>query len=99
MDWILSEDGHGPEWKRILHVTVEEIDLVWHSISQGVLTAPITAVRRKHTKVSCEVFLELRMNQRIAFVVTAWHYADAGAAPRLVTAYPKPYNRGNGSYA
>jgi len=42
--------------------------------------------------------IELRANERVAFVVTAWHYADADAAPRLVTAYPKPYNRGNGSY-
>jgi len=94
MDWVLSEDGHGPEWERIFHVTAEDIDLVWSSIFQGVLTAPITAVRKKHTGVSCEV----RINERIAFVITAWHYANANASPRLVTAYPKPYNRGNGSY-
>lgn len=34
-----------------------------------------------------------------AAVSSAWHYADEGTAPRLVTAYPKPYNRscGNGA--
>jgi hypothetical protein len=98
-DWVLSEEGHESEWERIFHVTDVDIDLVWNSIFQGVQATPVTAVREKHTGVSCEVLLELRINKRVAFVVTAWHYADAGAAPRLVTAYPKPYNRGNGSYA
>jgi len=28
------------------------------------------------------------LNDRTASVATAWHYADADAAPRLVTAYP-----------
>jgi hypothetical protein len=96
--WILSEDGHGSEWNRIFRVTVDDVDLVWESIAYGVLTAPVTAIRRTSTGIGCEVFFELGINRRVAFVVTAWHYADAGATPRLVTAYPKPYNRGNGSY-
>jgi hypothetical protein len=29
-------------------------------------------------------------NQRAATVATVWHYFDADAAPRLVTAYPTP---------
>jgi hypothetical protein len=97
-DWILSEGGHGPEWNRIFRVTVDDLDLVWESITEGVLTAAITAIRQPNTGIGCEVLFELKVNGRVAFVVTAWHYADANAMPRLVTAYPKPYNRGNGSY-
>jgi hypothetical protein len=36
---------------------------------------------------------------RTGTVTTAWHYAKKGAAPRLVTAYPRPYNRGHGGNA
>jgi hypothetical protein len=97
-DWILSEEGHGPEWNRIFRVTAHDLDLVWESIAWGVLTAPVTAIRQPNSGIGCEVLFELKVSRRVAFVVTAWHYADAGAAPRLVTAYPKPYNRGNGSY-
>jgi hypothetical protein len=97
-DWILSEEGHGPEWNRIFRVTVDDFDLVWDSIAVGVLTAPVTANLQPKTGIGCEVLFELKIKRRIAFVVTAWHYADAAATPRLVTAYPKPYNRGNGSY-
>lgn len=97
-DWILAGDGHGPEWERILRVTADDLDLVWESIALGALRTPVTAIRQPPTGISCEVLLELRINERVAFVVTAWHYADADATPRLITAYPKPYNRGNGSY-
>lgn len=97
-EWILAEAGHGSEWNRVFRVTVENLDLVWESIALGVLTAPVTALRRSRPGFSCEVFFELRVDERVAFVVTAWHYSDVNAKPRLITAYPKPYTRGNGSY-
>lgn len=97
-DWVLSKDGHGSEWKRVFRVTVDDLDLVWESLALGVLTAPVTAIRQPDAGISCEILFELEINARVAFVVTAWHYADADSTPRLVTAYPKPYNRGNGSY-
>jgi hypothetical protein len=34
--------------------------------------------------------MELTIDDRTARVATAWHYADQGAAPRLMTAYPSP---------
>lgn len=39
------------------------------------------------------------IGERTAPVVSAWHYAEPGAAPRLVTAYPTAYNRAYGSNA
>jgi len=38
--------------------------------------------------VVCGIDVTLTINDRTAPVATAWHYADADAAPRLVTAYP-----------
>lgn len=49
--------------------------------------------------VSCGITLELSIGERTAPVVSAWHYAGPGAAPRLVTAYPTAYNRVYGSNA
>jgi hypothetical protein len=34
------------------------------------------------------VDITLTINDLTAWVATAWHYSDADAAPRLVTAYP-----------
>jgi hypothetical protein len=38
----------------------------------------------------CEVRFELSVRERDAIAVTVWHLAHDGAAPRLVTAYPRP---------
>jgi hypothetical protein len=45
------------------------------------------------------VVVHLQVGERSARVTSAWHYAAEGAAPRLVTAYPTPYNLGHGSDA
>jgi len=47
--------------------------------------------------VTCSVRTELTIGGRTAPMVSAWHYSDAGAAPRLVTAYPTAYNPVYGS--
>jgi hypothetical protein len=99
IDWILAEEGHGTEWKRVFRITKEDTDLIWGLISKAVLTAPVMRVDEKNTGIGCGVFIDLIVNQRISPVVTAWHYANTGSAPRLVTAYPRPYNRGNGRHA
>ncbi|HEV7162708.1 MAG TPA: hypothetical protein VGN25_05590 [Solirubrobacteraceae bacterium] len=36
----------------------------------------------------CGVAFQLTLGARSATVTTSWHYAAAGDAPRLVTAYP-----------
>lgn len=49
--------------------------------------------------ITCGVRVELTMGERTAPMLSAWHYTDPGAAPRLVTAYPTTYNRAYGSNA
>jgi hypothetical protein len=98
IDWVLGEKGHAGEWRRVFHVEAEDAELVWKSIAKAVLVAPITDLRAKGNAVGYEVLIELTVNDRAAPVITAWHYQDANATPRLVTAYPKPYTRRNGDY-
>jgi hypothetical protein len=97
-DWILADGGHGPEWSRVFRVRHSEWQRVWEAIAAAVIGASIQTVRDLRTAgVTCGVPLDLAIEGRAAAVATAWHYADEATAPRLVTAYPKPYNRGHGS--
>jgi hypothetical protein len=97
-DWVLAARGHGREWNRVFHVDIEDADLVWGAIAESVPAATITELRGEGDDAGYGVQLELAINGRIAPVLTAWHYAHEAASPRLVTAYPKPYNRGHGSH-
>lgn len=98
IDWILGEDGHASQWERVFHVGAQDAGLVWESIANAVLIAPITELRGDGIAASYGVLIDLAIKDRLAPVLTAWHYKDAGAAPRLVTAYPKAYTRRNGDY-
>lgn len=60
--------------------------------------APITEIHGIGIAVSYGVLINVTINRRSAPVLTAWHYADKTAAPRLVTTYPKLYTRRNGNY-
>jgi hypothetical protein len=95
--WILAEHGHGPEWRRVFDVGPDGWRRTWDAIAEAVRRAPVTEVRVGSDGVGCGVVVELSIGQREATAVSAWHYADEGAAPRLVTAYPRPYNRGHGN--
>ena len=97
--WVLGAEGHGAEWERVFRVGVKDADRVWKAIADAVLSAPITELRERGHGVGCGVLVELAIDARVAPVLTGWHYADEKAAPRLVTAYPKPYNRGHGNGA
>jgi Domain of unknown function (DUF6883) len=99
-DWILGEKGHAEEWRRVFQTEAEEAEVVWKSIAKAVSNARITEVRgHGHGHgASYGVIVKLRINGRVAPVVTAWHYEDPEAPPRLVTAYPKLYTRRNGDY-
>jgi len=97
IDWVLGVKGHADEWRRVFQVEVEDAELVWGSIAKAVRSARITGVRGQGSATSYSVLVELRINDRAAPVLTAWHYQDAKAPPRLVTAYPKPYTRRNGN--
>lgn len=96
--WILAEDGHGPEWAKVLQVEPDEWELAWQALKGAVLEAAIRTVRSLDGGgVTCSVRVELTIGERTAPVVSAWHYPEPGAAPRLVTAYPTAYNRVYGS--
>lgn len=95
---MLSEEGHLGEWRRVFRVETDDAELVWESIAEAVLRAPIAEVRGKGIAASYGVLIEPSINCRVALVLSAWHYEDVSAAPRLVTAYPKPYTRRNGDY-
>lgn len=98
--WILASDGHGPEWAKVLQVEAGEWELAWHALKEAVRDAPIETVRSLDAGgVSCGVTVELTVGERTAPVISAWHYAEPDAAPRLVTAYPTAYNRTYGSNA
>lgn len=87
-DWILGEDGHGKEWRRVFHVGLEDRERVWEAIASAVRNAPIATVRNRGFKgIVCSVKVELTIGERTAPVTVGWHYASEKAAPRLVTAY------------
>lgn len=98
IDWILAEDGHGDQWRRVFRIEVEDANQIWECIADAVLMTPITEFRGEGIGASYGVLTTLTINGRFAPVLTAWHYAYEDAAPRLVTAYPKPYTRRNGNY-
>jgi Domain of unknown function (DUF6883) len=88
--WILAAHGHGPEWAKVLHVTLDDVDAVWEAIAAAVLIQPVSRiVDRGEHGLNCRVDTQLTIAERSATIRTAWHYADAGSAPRLVSAYPK----------
>lgn len=89
-DWILADRGHGHEWARVFHVELDAAERVWRAIADAALHAPIVRlIDRRQVGVVCGVDIELTINFRTARVRTSWHYEHAGAAPRLVTAYPR----------
>lgn len=89
--WILAPHGHGKAWADIFHVGPAHAVLVWNVIPHAVLAVPVSTIRdRAPYGVVCGVRFTLSLHARTAPVVTAWHYAHGGAAPRLVTAYPAP---------
>jgi len=88
--WILSQEGHGREWARVLRVGEHDARRFWEAIAHAVLDAPICKVidRGPHGTV-CGVEITLAISGRAAKARTSWHYKYALDAPRLVTAYPR----------
>jgi hypothetical protein len=89
--WILAKSGHAEEWQDVFRVGRPDIGRVWAAIAVAVQDGLVSSVRdRSPHGVVCGVDVVLTINDRTSQVATAWHYADAEAAPRLVTAYPRP---------
>jgi hypothetical protein len=88
--WILAARGHGPEWAKVLQVTLDDVDAVWGAIAAAVLVDPVSrAIDLGEHGLNCRVDTQLTIADRSAPIRTAWHYADAESAPRLVSAYPR----------
>lgn len=86
--WVLSEDGHGREWARVLHIGPDDTQRFWNAIAQAVLDgAPIFRVTQRYG-VTCGINIELQIGVRKAKTTTSWHYKHPHDTPRLVTAYP-----------
>ncbi len=86
--WILSENGHGSEWARVLHIGQTDSARLWQAIVQALPGNPIHRVAERHGTV-CGVEMTIRIGVRTANARTSWHYRHAQDHPRLVTAYPK----------
>lgn len=87
--WLLSDDGHGREWARVMHIGANDTLRFWTAIAQAVLDTPILAIRDiSPYGANYEVPLELSLDERTVTAATIWHYDKADGAPRLVTAYP-----------
>ncbi len=88
---MLATHGHGPEWTRVFRITPDDARRAWGAIVQAIIDVPISSIRDASPYgVSCEVRTALVLGTRTAPVLTAWHYAQQGDPPRLVTAFPTP---------
>jgi hypothetical protein len=87
LTWIVSEEGHGREWTRVLHIGPDDTLRLWNAIARAAIGAPSFRVAERHG-VTCGANIELQIGPRQTKATTSWHYQQANDAPRLVTAYP-----------
>jgi hypothetical protein len=88
--YILDDDGHGFEWRRVFRIDRSQSDELWRAFADIALTADVTRVRPSRFGIGCATRTELTFNERTANVVLGWWYDRPGDPPRLVTAYPTP---------
>jgi uncharacterized protein len=79
----------------ILGITSGDIDYLEEKIRAGILETPIRAVYRDHPYgIMCVIDLPLRglgsKRDRVVSLRTTWLFSTMDAAPRLITAFPKP---------
>ncbi len=94
---LTHKDG-GPKahgFKRILGITIEDVDYIEGAIHTGILLVPVSEVRENPPwGLKCVVDLSMRGRRekrgRVANVRTVWEIAGWGVPPRLVNAYCKP---------
>lgn len=88
--YVLAEDGHGPHWRSVFHVDESQSSALWHALVDLASDALVTSIHESEHGTTCGLRIELTFNDRTAPVVVAFHYADRGDRPRLVSAYPVP---------
>jgi hypothetical protein len=81
-------------FERILGITLEDINYLEGAIYTGVLVVPVSEVRDNAPwGIKCVVLIPVRgrgeKSGRLVDVITSWEIRDTGAAPRLVTAFPR----------
>jgi hypothetical protein len=93
------ENVHGApkarSFERILGITIEHVDYLESAIRAAILNTPVASIRENAPHgINCVVDVLVRglgdKGERAANVRTVWEIAGRDAAPRLVTAYPKP---------
>jgi hypothetical protein len=88
-NWVLSTNGHGPEWDTVFCVGLSNWTLVWHTMLKAAVGIPIKIVHdRSPFGFTCGADIWLTVNSRSALITLALHYPDKDSPPRLVTAYP-----------
>ncbi len=93
----LNHKRGGPKaegFKRILGITIEDIDYLEDAIWAAILEVPVSEVRPNPPHgINCVVDFDLRglhdKSDRVAKIRTAWELTGPGDPPRLVTAFPK----------
>ncbi len=88
--YVLADDGHGPEWRRVFRVDGAQSPELWHAIAELVLSSPVTEIRPSPRGVGCGIAAELTFNGRTTTVRVGWFYDRVDDPPRLVTAFPTP---------
>lgn len=87
--WILSDEGHGREWARVLRSEPGDIVWFWNEIRKAVVDSAVSSVRDIHPYgINCEVRVEIALRDRVTQASTVWHYLRPTDVPRLATAYP-----------
>jgi hypothetical protein len=86
--WVLGRRGHGRTGSACSSSTSRTSNGYGDMIAAAAISSPVARLRAGSWGVGCDIRPILTFNERAAGVLIAWHYADAGAAPRLVTAYP-----------
>lgn len=87
LGYVLSDRGHRGHWSRAFGEV--DPDALWAMIARAVRDADVTEMRTIQAGgISCRVPITITIEGRTRAVRTVWHYADADAAPRLVTAFP-----------
>jgi len=86
--WILGEQGHGPEWARVLRIGSQDTGVFWRAIAAAVTDARIFKVTEPYGTV-CGVEVLLIVGDRLANGRSFWHYEHMLDMPRRVTTYPR----------
>ncbi|MBV9167863.1 MAG: hypothetical protein JO321_15540 [Solirubrobacterales bacterium] len=90
LGYVLADEGHGREWRRVFQAEAHQADALWQAIASLAVSAPVTDLRPGSRGMGCAVHAALTFGERTAHVVLAWLYDEPDDRPRLVSAYPSP---------